>query len=103
MTNSAEITTLEKVERLLEQMRDVKDAENLTIFDEAEADNLKELAKFGAEDIKHIKDVMQIMRGLEAIGGLGGYIYTLAKWIGAIGAVYVAFRTGVLEWLRANL
>ncbi|WP_321336607.1 hypothetical protein [Breoghania sp.] len=62
-----------------------------------------ELGGFTPDERERLKQVVKVIRGLEAMAWLGGSLRTFLVWVAAISSIVIAARAGVLDWLRVNL
>jgi len=51
---------------------------------------------FDAEEVEVLKRVIQVMRGMDALGSLAGFVKRGFIWFGAVVAAYVALKTDLL-------
>lgn len=66
-------------------------------------DKAKTLPEFTEEEIVALHAVAEAWRGLEAFGRIATFIKTVAQYVGWAIAVYVAFRAGVLDFIKGAL
>lgn len=72
----------------LEKLQQMIDRDELVIFTKDEAKALREVATIWG----HIKSVVV----------LGGYLGNGLKWAVMIVALWIGFKSGVLDWIKAN-
>lgn len=81
--------TSEDVVAALSRLNAQIESKEITIFSETEAQSLKRVAAFWCQ--------------LEAVASLGATAGGVFRWVVGLGIAYVAFKAGVLEWLKAGM
>lgn len=52
---------------------------------------------FDAEEVEVLKRVINVMRGMDALGSLAGFFKRGLIWFGAVVATYVALKTDLVS------
>lgn len=79
--SDAAVGALKKIQKLIEN-------DELTIFTRQEAKALREVATFWGQ--------------IKAVVVLGGALGRGLKWLVMIVAIWIAFKGGVLEWVKSS-
>lgn len=57
--------------------------------------------EFTEAEVKALRAVADVWRGLEAFGRVASFVKTVTQYVGWSIAVYVAFKAGLIDWLRS--
>ena len=105
MTDKEEIAALNRIESLLRK--------DVVIFDKETAERLMKLgsmtdqeielflksAKIDSEERKHLNRLIEVSRGWDAIGALGGFLKKVFIFVGLAAAFIAAVKAGLTDWL----
>lgn len=61
-----------------------------------------ELVIFTPDEAKALQEVATIWGHIKSVVVLGGYLGNGLKWAVMIVALWIGFKSGVLDWIKAN-
>ena len=105
MTDKEEMAALNRIESLLRN--------EIVIFDKETAERLLKLgsmndqeielflkgAKIDSEERKHLNRLIEISRGWDAIGALGGFLKKVFIFVALSAAFVASLKVGLTDWL----
>lgn len=64
-------------------------------------DKAKASPDFTPEEIRALRAVADVWRGLEAFGRVASFVKAITQYLGWAIALYLAFKVGLIDWVRS--
>ncbi|TCD15138.1 hypothetical protein [Oricola cellulosilytica] len=93
----------DELEEHLNRLVEALDRREITIFSRDEAGALKEIATLSAEDREALREITKFWRAAKGSAWLAGLLMSGLKWAAGLVAIWIAFKAGLLDWLRGEL
>ena len=61
-----------------------------------------ELAAFTNDEAQALREIAVLWGHIKSVVVLGGYLGNGLKWLVMIVAIWIGFKSGVLDWIKAN-